>query len=72
MRKEITTEEAINVYRKTHTLPSSCHLNWLKEKFNPILKDIDNDINISWSCSTCVRNYMNMIVAYMDRQSEAK
>ena len=37
-------DEAINVYRKMKTLPSQCHLNWLKENFNPILKQMDKDL----------------------------
>ncbi len=68
----MTVDEAIEVYRKTHTIPRDCHLNWLKENFNPILKDIDKDINISWSCSTCVRNYMNMLVGWKDKEEKKK
>ena len=72
MIKEITIDEAINVYRKTHTLPTACHLTWLKDKFNPILYSIDKKIVINWACSTCVRNYMIMIIGWNDRQLEEK
>ena len=30
------------------------------------------DINISWSCSTCVRNYMNMLVGWKDKEEKKK
>jgi len=68
----MTVNEAINVYRKTYTLPRDCHLNWLKDNFNPILKDIDKGLNINWACSTCVRNYMIMLVGWADKQEQNK
>ena len=68
----MTVDEALNVYKKTHAIPSACHLNWLKENFNPILKSIDNDININWACSTCVRNYMNMLIGWKQREETKK
>jgi hypothetical protein len=68
----MTVDEAIEIYKRVHAIPSACHLNWLKENFNPILKGIDNDIHINWACSTCVRNYMNMLVGWKDREEKKK
>lgn len=68
----MNVNEAIRVYEKTHCLPSACHLNWLKDNFNPILKSIDEDLSINWACSTCVRNYMNMLVGWKNREEKKK
>ena len=68
----MTANEAIYIYKKNHTLPSVCHLNWLKDNFNPILKGLDERIIINWSCSTCIRNYMNMLVGWIDREDQKK
>ena len=64
----MTLDEIINIYRKTFTIPSRYHLNWLKENVNPVLKEIDEKININWGCSNCVKNYMNMLIGWHDRQ----
>ena len=63
-------KEVIEVYRKTQTLPRKCHLNWLKENFNPLLYDIDKSLRINWACQTCIKNYLNMIIGYLDRLAQ--
>ena len=69
----MTVETAIETYRKVKTLPSQCHLNWLKENFNPILKDLDSNLVMNWGCNNCVNNYMNMLIGWYDRkQAEQK
>ena len=65
-------DEAINVYRKMKTLPSQCHLNWLKENFNPILKQMDEELVMNWGCGNCVKNYMNMLIGWQDRKIKAQ
>jgi hypothetical protein len=71
----MTIKEVIEIYRKSKTLPRKCHLNWLKENFNPILYDIDKSLNINWGCQTCSRNYLSMISRYLEeleiKQAEA-
>jgi len=62
----MTVKEVIDIYRSSQTLPRKCHLNWLKENFNPILYDIDKSLNINWGCQTCSRNYLSMISRYLD------
>ena len=62
----MTVKEVIDIYRKSKTLPRKCHLNWLKENFNPILYDIDKSLNINWGCQTCARNYLSMISRYLE------
>ena len=62
----MTVKEVIDIYRSSQTLPRKCHLNWLKENFNPILYDIDKSLNINWGCQTCARNYLSMISRYLD------
>ena len=64
----MTIEEIILTYKEVKALPSKCHLNWLKDNFNPILKQMDNNLNINWACSNCMRNYMNMLIGWYDRQ----
>jgi hypothetical protein len=68
----MSIDEAINVFRKMKTLPSQCHLNWLKENFNPILKQMDEELVMNWGCSNCVRNYMNMLIGWQDRKIKAE
>ena len=63
-------KEVIEVYRKTQTLPRKCHLNWIKENFNPLLYDIDKSLRINWACQTCIKNYLNMIIGYLDRLAQ--
>ena len=68
----MSIDEAIETYRKVKTLPSQCHLNWLKENFNPILKQMDEELVMNWGCSNCVRNYMNMLIGWQDRKIKAE
>jgi hypothetical protein len=69
-RKEIimNIDKLVEIYRNVKVLPRECHLNWLKDNLNPILKQIDSNLNINWACKTCVQNYMNMIVGWYDRK----
>jgi hypothetical protein len=64
----MSLEEIIKVYKSTFVIPGKYHLNWLKENVNPVLKEIDNNIKINWACSNCVKNYMNMLLGWYDRQ----
>jgi len=68
----MSIDEAIETYRKVKTLPSQCHLNWLKENFNPILKQMDEELVMNWGCGNCVRNYMNMLMGWQDRKIKAQ
>ena len=68
----MSIDEAINVFRKLKTLPSQCHLNWLKENFNPILKQMDKELVTNWGCGNCVKNYMNMLIGWQDRKIKAE
>ena len=64
----MTPEEAINIYSKVKHLPRECHINWLKENFNPILKEINNEIKINWACSRCITSNMNTLIGWLDKQ----
>jgi len=68
----MSIDEAIETYRKVKTLPSQCHLNWLKENFNPILKQMDEELVMNWGCGNCVKNYMNMLIGWQDRKIKAQ
>ena len=68
----IDINSVVETYRNSQTLPRKCHLNWLKENFNPILYDIDESLNINWGCQTCSKNYMSMIIRYLDEQAIIK
>ncbi len=68
----MSIDEAINVFRKMKTLPSQCHLNWLKENFNPILKQMDEELVMNWGCGNCVKNYMNMLIGWQERKIKAQ
>ena len=68
----IDVNTVVESYRSSQTLPRKCHLNWLKENFNPILYDIDESLNINWGCQTCARNYMSMITRYLDELAVIK
>ncbi len=64
----MTIDEIILTYKKVKALPSKCHLNWLKDNFNPILIELDSKLYINWACSNCMKNYMNMLIGWYDRQ----
>tara|TARA_R100001530_G_scaffold19758_1_gene16607 strand:+ start:1141 stop:1419 length:279 start_codon:yes stop_codon:yes gene_type:complete len=66
----MNVKEVIEHYKESQTMPSKCHLNWLKENFNPILKSLNSRLNISWGCSNCVRNYMHMLCSWYDTELE--
>lgn len=68
----MTVEDCILFYKKTKCINRECHLNWLKENVNPILKTINPKLNISWSCQTCAKNYMNMLVGWLDTKEKEK
>lgn len=68
----MSIDEAINVFRKMKTLPSQCHLNWLKENFNPILKQMDEELVMNWGCGNCVKNYMNILMGWQERKIKAE
>jgi len=61
-------DKVVEIYRKVKVLPRECHLNWLKDNLNPILNQIDSNLNINWACKTCMQNYMNMIIGWYDRK----
>jgi len=66
----MTAEDCILFYRKAQCIHRDCHLNWLKENLNPILRALDPNMNISWSCQTCMKNYMNMLLGWYDRKEK--
>ena len=66
----MTVDEVIENYRRNQCLSRHCHINWLKENLNPILKGLDPQISINWACSNCVNNHMNMLIGWKDRQNE--
>ena len=68
----MTIEEAINTYRNHRYLPPSYHINWLKENFNPILKNINTRSNINWACGNCVKSNMNTLISWLDNQQNIK
>ena len=65
-------EEAINIYRKVRRLPSQCHIGWLRENFNPILKSMNARQSINWACGSCIKSNMNMLMGWMDRKDQVK
>lgn len=68
----MTVEDCILFYKETKCISRECHLNWLKENVNPILKTINPKLNISWSCQTCAKNYMNMLIGWLDTKEKEK
>ena len=64
----MTVEDCILYYKKSKCIHRECHLNWMKENLNPVLRYLDPKLNISWSCQTCMKNYMNMLIGWDDRQ----
>ena len=62
----MTITEALEIYRKTQCIPSECHINWLRENFNPILKSINARHNINWACGSCVKSNMNTLLGWLD------
>ena len=68
----MTVIQAIETYKKTQYIPRHCHLNWLKENFNPILKEINPSISINWACSNCIQSNMRMLIGWLDREQDQK
>lgn len=63
-------KDVINTYRKVENLPRECHIGWLRNNFNPILKSLDSRIIINWSCNGCIKSHMNMLIGWLDREEE--
>ena len=68
----MTPEEAIKIYKKVRVLPTQCHIGWLRENFNPILKAKNARMNINWACGNCIKSNMNMLMGWLNEQENAK
>ena len=63
-------EEAIKIYKEVRVLPTQCHINWLRENFNPILKGLNARMNINWACGSCIKSNMTMLMGWLDKKQE--
>lgn len=70
--RDLDLNEVIESYRKTDSLTSTVTLDWLKRIVNPILMEIHPSLKINWACSTCVKSYMNTLIAWKDRKDAEK
>ena len=67
----MTVEETIKLYNKTSAFPGSIDILFLRNKLEPILKEIHPEMKISWACNSCVKNQMQILFNWLV-QKEAK
>jgi len=64
----MTKEEVIILYNKAHSFPSFVNIAWLRSELEPVLKEINPTMRISWACNNCVKTQMNILHGWLQRQ----
>ncbi len=64
----MTKEEVIILYNKAHSFPSFVNIAWLRSELEPVLKEINPTMRISWACNNCVKTQMNILYGWLKRQ----
>ena len=68
----MTIEETIKLYNKTSAFPGSVDISFLRNNLEPILKEINPEMRISWACNSCVKNQMAQLYGWLLRQEETE
>lgn len=64
----MTKEEVIILYNKAKSFPSFVNIAWLRKELEPILKEINPSMRISWACNNCVKTQMNILYGWLEKQ----
>jgi len=66
-------EEVIRLYQKVSAFPSKVDISYLRNNFNPIIKENFPEVRISWACNSCVKNQMSLLLSWLnDKEAKAK
>ena len=68
----MNVDKVIKIYKLTSAFPSSIGLDYLKNELDPILKEINPDIRISWACNSCVKNQMSQLYGWLMKKEETQ
>ena len=61
----MTIEETIKLYNKTNAFPGSVDISFLRKNLEPILKQIQPDMKVSWACNSCVKSQMQILFNWL-------
>lgn len=65
-------EDVILIYKKAQSFPSFVNIAWLRSELEPILKEINPEIRISWACNSCVKSQMSILYGWLEKQQKEK
>ena len=68
----MNAKQVIKIYKLTSAFPSTIGIDFLKSELEPILKEINPEMRISWACNSCVKNQMSQLYGWMLRQEETE
>ena len=68
----MNAKQVIKIYKLTSAFPSTIGIDFLKKELEPILKEINSDMRISWACNSCVKNQMAQLYGWLLRQEETE
>ena len=68
----MNAKQVIKIYKLTSAFPSSIGIDFLKKELEPILKEINSEMRISWACNSCVKNQMAQLYGWLLRQEETE
>ncbi len=67
----MNAKQVIKIYKLTSAFPSTIGIDFLRSELEPILKEINPDIRISWACNSCVKNQMSQLYGWViDKESK--
>ena len=66
----MNAKQVIKIYKLTSAFPSTIGIDFLKKELEPILKEINPEMRISWACNSCVKNQMAQLYGWLLRQEE--
>ena len=61
----MTIEKVIREYDKVKAFPSRVDISFLRNNFDPIIKEHYPDVRISWACNSCVKNQMSLLLNWL-------
>jgi len=61
----MTIEQVIKEYDKVKAFPSRIDISFLRNNFDPIIKENFPEVRISWACNSCVKNQMSLLLSWL-------
>lgn len=61
----MTIEQVIKEYDKVKAFPSKVDISFLRNNFDPIIKEHYPEVRISWACNSCVKNQMSLLLGWL-------